>query len=175
MSLETKNWKEFVIGDYFDVCRGKRIVKDIDFISDKIDDYTYPVVTASATNNSVDGYYNKSNCPGNSIVCGGDASGFFATYQEESCWVVDSSRIFIPKKEIRKKIDKYVCFFLITIFRKEMFKFSYGRKCNPNHIMKTKIKLPQKNDLPDWNFMSKYIKDIVERERERIKNLFNKF
>lgn len=158
--ISLKNWKEFTIGDYFDVCRGKRIVKDIDFISDKIDDYTYPVVTASATNNSIDGYYNKFNCPGNSIVCGGEASGFFATYQENDCWVMDRSRIFIPKSDKNFRINKNIALFLITIFRKEMFKYSYGRSANPHHIEKTIIKLPCLDGEPDWEYMENYIKTL---------------
>ena len=59
------------------------------------------------------------------------------------------------------KINKFTAFFLITIFKKEMFKYSYGRSANPNHIENTIIKLPvtQENDI-DWEFMELFIKEI---------------
>lgn len=160
MRLEDREWIEYYIGDFFDVFRGKRIVKDVDFLREKNDEYFYPVVTAATTNNSIDGYYNKSNCPGNSIVCGGEAGGFFSTYQEEDCWVMDRSRIFKPKDNIDGIINKYIAFFLVTIFKKEMFKYSYGRSANPSHIINTIIKLPSSGDSPDWEFMEDYIKEI---------------
>lgn len=160
MKLEERQWNEFRIGDFFEVKRGKRIVKDVDFLREKTDDYTYPVVTAATTNNSIDGYYNKHNCPKNSIVCGGEAGGFFATYQEEECWVMDRSRIFTPKMCIKNKINKFTAFFLITIFKKEMFKYSYGRSANPTHIENTIVKLPVNDNDIDWEFMENYMKEI---------------
>ena len=65
MNLNKNNWKEYRIGDYFEVKRGKRIVKDVDYIEEKDDDYQFPVVTASATNNSISGYYRFHNCEEN--------------------------------------------------------------------------------------------------------------
>ncbi len=155
------DWKDFFISDYFDVKRGKRIVKDVDFSTIKDNDYIFPVITPSKSNNSVAGYYHSYNCPGNTIVCGGEASGFYSTYQEEECWVMDRSRIFIPKEKISNKINKYTSMFLITIFNKEQFKYSYGRSANPNNILNTVIKLPvDKYGNPDWNYMEEFIKRI---------------
>lgn len=161
MKLEVRKWREFKIGDYFEVKRGKRIVKNVDFFDVKTEEYRYPVVTAATLNNSIDGYFSNYNCNENTIVCGGEAGGFFATYQEEKCWVMDRSRIFLPYLDVSNKINKYTSFFLITIFKKEMFKYSYGRSANPRHIMDTVIKLPA-DELgdPDWQFMEDYIKEI---------------
>ena len=51
--------------------------------------------------------------------------------------------------------------FLITIFNKEQFKYSYGRSANPNNILNTVIKLPvDKYGNPDWNYMEEFIKRI---------------
>lgn len=159
--IDFTNWKDFSIGDLFNIKRGKRIVKNIDFFNYKVRDYIYPVVTASTLNNSIDGYYNNYNCIENTIVCGGEASGFFATYQDEKCWVMDRSRIFVPKENIKKYINKYTAIFLVTIFKKEMFKYSYGRSANPKHIANTIIKLPtDKNGNPNWNYMKNFIKNI---------------
>jgi restriction endonuclease S subunit len=154
-------WKEFRIGDYFKVVRGKRIVKNVDYLLEKYEEYYYPVITASASNNSVSGYYHSYNCEANSIVCCGEVNGFYSTYQEEKCWVLDTNRIFIPKKNTGLKLNKFIALFLITILKKEMFKFSYGRKARPDHIINTIIKLPSTKDgKPDWQFMENYIRNL---------------
>ena len=159
--LDISNWKEFKIGNYFEVRRGKRIVKNVDFFDVKNEEYRYPVVTAATSNNSIDGYFNNYNCDDNAIVCGGEAGGFYATYQEEKCWVMDRSRIFLPYSSVASKINKFTSLFLVTIFKKEMFKYSYGRSANPRHIMDTVIKLPVDNcGEPDWQFMEEYIKKL---------------
>ena len=74
---------------------------------------------------------------------------------------MDSSRIFTPSKKIYDRINKFVSLFLITIFKKEMFKYSYGRKARPSHILNTIIKLPA-DELgePNWQFMEEYIKKL---------------
>mgnify|MGYP000994644522 CR=1 FL=1 len=159
--LFINQWKEFRIGDYFKVIRGKRIVKNVDYVEKKDEEYRFPVVTASSTNNSISGYYHSFNCAANSIVSCGEVSGFFSTYQEEKCWVLDTNRIFIPKKEKGFELNKYSALFLITILKKEMFKFSYGRKARPHHIVNTIIKLPSASDgTPNWEYMETFVKKL---------------
>ncbi len=163
--IQGKKWSDFRIGDFFEVKRGKRIVKDVDYIKTLEGDYVYPVITSTTMNNSIDGYYTKYNCPENTVVCGGEASGFFATYQEEKTWVMDRSRIFTPNKSFKYEMNKNIGLFLVTIFRQERFKYSYGRSANPNHIMNTIISLPSNiNDEPDWEYMDQYISEIWDGE-----------
>lgn len=74
---------------------------------------------------------------------------------------MDRSRIFLPYSSVASKINKFTSLFLVTIFKKEMFKYSYGRSANPRHIMDTVIKLPVDNcGEPDWQFMEEYIKKL---------------
>lgn len=159
IDLNKPEYKDFLIGDLFDVKRGKRIVKDRDYSDKKTVDNIYGVVTSRTTNNSVDGYYKDFNCPANSIVCGGEACGMFATYQHEKCWVMDRSRIFTPKGEVT--INKYNAMYIITLLKKNMYKFSYGRSANPEEILKINICLPIDNDGSiDWQYMEDYIKSL---------------
>ena len=158
-SLQSKKWKRFLIKDFFDVTRGKRIVRNIDYFTDKNDEFCYSVITASVKNNSVDGFYHSYNCPENSIVCGGEASGSFSTYQADKCWVMDRARIFTPKANII--INKFIALFLCVIFDKNQYRYSYGRSANPDNIQNTAILLPvNHNDYPDWQFMEDYIKSL---------------
>lgn len=156
--LDKRNWVEFKIGDIFSVKRGKRIVRDIDYFTYKTGEYKYPVITSTTVNNGVDGYYNKSNCPKNTLVCGGEASGMFTTYQEEECWVMDRARILTPKNNIL--MNKYVGLFLATILKQNQYKYCYGRSANPDDIENLIVQLPAKNNLPDYKYMESYIRSL---------------
>jgi len=158
------NWEEFKIGDFFKVKRGKRIVRNRDYFTTLTDEYCYKVITSTKQNNGVDGYYHSFNCPANSIVCGGEAGGMFTTYQPTDCWVMDRARIFTPKNGVI--INKYIAMFLVTIFGKNQYKYSYGRTPNPDGIEATTIKLPvDKKGNPDWDYMENYIKALPYSDR----------
>jgi len=162
MNLDTTNWKEFNIGSFFTVKRGKRIVRDRDYFTTQTDEYCYNVITSTKQNNGVDGYYHSFNCPANSIVCGGEAGGMFTTYQPVECWVMDRARIFTPINGVI--VNKYVAMFLVTIFGKNQYKYSYGRTPNPDGIEATTIKLPvTSKGSPDWDYMEQYIKSLYHK------------
>jgi len=162
MKLDTSTWKEFCIGDLFTVKRGKRIVRERDYIKQKTEEYPYSVITATKQNNGTDGYYHSYNCPKNSLVCGGEVSGMFTTYQPNECWVMDSARIFIPINNAI--VNVYTAMFLATIFSQNQYKYSFGRKSNPDGIEKTIIKLPvTSKGFPDWVYMEQYIKSLHYR------------
>lgn len=56
MNLNVNEWKEFKIGDLFNVVRGSRIVKNEDYFEEPTEELKYPVITAKTTNNGIDGY-----------------------------------------------------------------------------------------------------------------------
>lgn len=63
-------------------------------------------------------------------------------------------------QKVKFEMNAYIALFLQTIINLEQFRYSYGRKFNQDRIRKTKIKLPFKNNKPDWNFMEEYIKSL---------------
>ena len=75
MEMNNITYKIFKISDLFEIKRGKRIVKNIDYFTEKIGENTFPVITAKTSDNGIDGYYDKFNCNGNVIVCAGEANG----------------------------------------------------------------------------------------------------
>lgn len=153
LNLSISNWKEFRIGEFFDVTRGKRITKQ-----DYKKNGKYSVITATTINNGVDGYYNRKNAQKNILTVGGEASGFKTFYQEDETWVMDRARICHP---LFKEFNKFNALFLIPIFEKNMNKYTYGRSANPEDIKRTIIKLPvDKKGNPDWKYMEKYIKSL---------------
>lgn len=161
-SFNTTTWEEFKISDFFDVMRGERIVKNIDYKTFKTTEYKYPVITSSKKNNGVDGYYLENNCKGNTLVCGGEASGLFTTYQANECWVMDRARIFTPNINM----NVYIALFFVTIMNKNQYKYSYGRSANPDDIKNLTLKLPVKIDKqPNWIYIENYIKSLAYADK----------
>jgi len=159
LPFNTDDWHWFMVGDFFMVKRGRRIVKDKDYFSEKTDEYCYSVITSTQQNNGVNGYYHSYNCPENSLICCGEAAGMFTTYQPKECWVMDSARILTPKKDI--SLNKYTALYLSTVLCQNQYKYSYGRSPNPDDIQETMIKLPTTPDgTPDWQYMENYIKSL---------------
>ncbi|MCL2082321.1 MAG: restriction endonuclease subunit S [Oscillospiraceae bacterium] len=164
LPLDIKEWGEFLLGDLFRIKRGNRIIKNEDYFESSDESHCYKVITASAMNNGVDGYFDRWNCSAGTLVCGGEAAGMFATYQPDRCWVLDSSRIFVPLEGV--KINVYVGMFLSAVFRKNQYRFSYGRKANPDKIEKLIVKLPVTlQGTPDWHYMEQYIKSLPYSDR----------
>lgn len=176
MDLNIQTWKEFEIERLFSIKRGDRIVKDEDYFDmAPSDDYKYRVITASATNNGVDGVYNDFNCDGNCLISCGEANGMFTTWQNEPCWVLDTARIYTPKGFT---INEITGMFLATLLSANMYRFSYGRKAKPDNMYSLGLKLPIQHNpdgtpvidadktysdegyVPDWQFMEDYIKSL---------------
>ena len=144
----------------FDVQRGKRIVRNRDYIDEMDSTNIYPVITAKTTNNGVDGYYSKYNCEGNVICSGGEATGMISFYQKDKCWVMDRSRILKPKF----LLNKFVALFIVPQLNKFNEYFGYDNSANPDDIKKLSINLPvDKSGNPNWKYMEEFIK---MRERD---------
>lgn len=162
---DINGWKEFLIGDLFNIKRGDRIIHGIDYFDKADNTYCFPVITAKTLNNGVDGYYNEKNCDGNCIISCGEASGMFTTYQETPCWAVDTVRIY-SFKDSSLKMNKYIGLFLSTILTFNMYRYSYGRKAKPDNMYPLNIKLPITEDgIPDWKYMEDYIKSLPYGDR----------
>lgn len=157
-NLNISKWKEFRLEELFEIVRGDRIVRNVDYFDTQDEIYQYPVITTTTTDNGVDGYYEKANCQGNCIISGGEANGLFTTYQETSCWVLDTARIYKPKGFT---MNKYLGLFFATELGYNMYRFSYGRKAKPSNMYSLIIKLPVNlNGKPNFEFMKNYIKSL---------------
>ena len=176
MNLNKQDWKEFKLEKLFTIRRGDRIVKDEDYFAiPPAPDYKYRVITASATNNSVDGVYNQTNCLGNCLISCGEANGMFTTWQDEPCWALDTVRIYTP---IGFTLSRNQGLYLACCLTFNMYRFSYGRKAKPDNMYSLDINLPIQHHLdgtpvidpkkefskdgyiPDWQFMENYIKSL---------------
>ena len=157
MKLDTKTWKEFVVGDYFDVYLSAGDLK-----IDECEKGEVPLISSGSANNGIVGYIDK-NGDGkaqifkrNSITVDMFCNAF---YQNQDFYAVSHGRvnILIPKFDCNLQIGLFIC----SIIQKEQFKYSYGRAVYSSEISRMVIKLPATEvGEPDWEFMKKYIKSI---------------
>lgn len=153
LSLQDCNMKDFLYSDLFRVDKGKRFV-----VSKQCEKGDCPFVSASAKNNGVSNWLNiEPNHSENTITVNYDGSIGEAFYQPRPYWALDSVNVLYPKFEL----NVYIAMFLITMIKKEKYRFNYGRKWHSERMEKSKIRLPvDENGDPDWKFMENFIKGL---------------
>ena len=162
LQLDIKNWKEFKVGDFFDIHPTKFIegVSAGDCV-----DYGAPLVVNSAENNGIAGLCDiLPTEEGNIITFSDTTDGNTFFYQPKPFIGFAYIQGMYPKT---RKWSKEELLFLSTIM---MFdskgKYSYGRKMRRDIILEIKIKLPvDKTGNPDWQFMKNYIKSLPYGDR----------
>lgn len=162
LQLDIKNWKEFKVGDFFDIHPTKFIegVSAGDCV-----DYGAPLVVNSAENNGIAGLCDiLPTEEGNIITFSDTTDGNTFFYQPKPFIGFAHIQGMYPKT---RKWSKEELLFLSTIM---MFdskgKYSYGRKMRRDIILEIKIKLPvDKTGNPDWQFMKNYIKSLPYGDR----------
>ena len=157
MELNVQDWKEFKVGELFEVKLAKGDIK-----LDDVEPGNIPLVSSGETNNGIIGYVN-SNGDGKSEVFTGnkitvDMFGS-AYYQENDFFAVSHGRVnvLVPKFELTKNIG----LFIATAIQQERYKYSYGRAVYSDVAANIIVKLPTKEDgTPDWQFMEDYIRSL---------------
>ena len=148
--IEINEWKNFMLGELFDIEKGKRLTK-ADMIEGN-DNF----LGAIDSNNGVRQKISAEKLwAANCITVNYNGSVGEAFYQSEPFWASDDVNVLYPKGW---NLNKYIGLFIATIIKAERPKYNYGRKWTKSIMEKTVIKLPAKNDEPDWKFMENYIK-----------------
>jgi len=154
MSLKDNKWGYFNYPELFEIKKGQRII-NCDIKPGKT-----PFIRPLKHSNGYSARIRISpNHQGNTITVNYDSEGGVgeAFYQPIPYFAIDSVNVFYPKF----KLDIYIAMFLITLIRRERFRYSYGRKWHLGRMNISKIKLPVTDDgKPDWKFMRDYIKSL---------------
>ncbi|HLD30799.1 MAG TPA: restriction endonuclease subunit S [Patescibacteria group bacterium] len=156
LKLEIDKWKEFEIKDIFKLEKCK--CSNATELLEDGDDIFY--TGAKKDNNGImrKVEYDKDLASkGNCVVFIGDGQGSigYSLYQPKD--FIGSTTLTCG---YNKSLNSYVGMFLVTILDQERFKYSFGRKYGKSQLEKNKIKLPTKNNQPDWEFMENYIKTL---------------
>ncbi|OGI60808.1 hypothetical protein A2641_02430 [Candidatus Nomurabacteria bacterium RIFCSPHIGHO2_01_FULL_37_25] len=152
IDLNMKDWDYFNLEDLFEITGSKTtpLLELKEYGNRK-----YPFVTTQATNNGIEGFYDYYTEQGNVLVIDSAVIGY-CSYQPFDFSASDHVEKLIPKFEM----DKYTGLFLTTILNKEQYRYNYGRKASQSRLKQRIIKLPSKNNNPDWNFMRDFIKSL---------------
>ena len=162
MKLDVDNWKEFMLGNLFDkMYKAEAHVKaEFDF-QDLPSEKTIRFISRTELNNGCDCYVLNDGITGieeGNAIAIGDTT---ATCSFQSEPFVCGDHMVICRASW---INLYTAIFIITILKKEKYKYSYGRAFKMDLISSTIVKLPAtKEDTPDWKFMEDYIKSLKHK------------
>lgn len=158
--LSIESWKEFCIGDLFDVKKGKRLTSD-----DQIDG-DIPYIGAIDSNNGLANRIGQAAIhAGNTISLSYNGSVGEAFYQPEPFWATDDVNVLYFRPGNGITFNKYIALFICTVLRQEKYRYSYGRKWVLESMRETIIKLPARDGKPDWEYMENYIKSLPYGDR----------
>jgi hypothetical protein len=150
--LNYQKWKKFRIEDYF-LIKGTKTTPLLE-----LEEYgkgKYPYVTTQATNNGIEDFYDYYTEDGNVITFDSAVIGYCA-YQPLPFSASDHVEKLIPKFEM----NKYVALFLVTVLNREQYRYNYGRKACQNRMRDIFVKLPAKNNQPDWKYIENFVKSL---------------
>lgn len=148
-------WKNFKYDELFTLARGNGGT----IASAKRIDGTNEFITASAENNGLSLYTGKPTTEkANTITVANDGSVGEAFYHSQA-YLANSAVTVLELKN--HTLTPAIAMFLITLIKKEQFKFNYGRKWGLARMVNSIIRLPVKEDqTPDWELMENYINSL---------------
>lgn len=159
-SLEIEKWKEFCLGDYFEIKKGKRLTADAQA------EGCTPYIGAIDSNNGIANYIGQSAIhDGNTISLSYNGSVGEGFYQPVPFWATDDVNVLYFREENGVPFNKYIALFICAVLRQEKYRYSYGRKWVLESMKSTIIKLPEKEGKPDWLFMENYMKALPYGDR----------
>lgn len=164
---DTSEWKSFSMRELFDANNtGNILARDI------IDGSgTTPYVTASSINNGVVAHIDASMyslIKGNCILVGGKT--FTLTYQANDFVSNDSHNFEIHIKDYDIGMLEYL--YLISVIRSAFSnKYYWGDAVTKDKLLNEKILLPTINNIPNWEYMKQYMKNILDKEKGKLELL----
>jgi len=159
LPFSVEGWKEFRIGDLFELERCKNSSS-----SDLLDGDDCYYLGAKKNDNGVMRRVKREVhliTKGNCIVFIGNGQGSvgFTNYMNQD--FIGTADLTVGHS---KHLNKFIGMFLVTLLDLERPKYSFGRKWSAR-IADTTIRLPAKNDAPDWAYMESCIKALPYSDR----------
>lgn len=161
MNLDICNWKPFLLGSLIgeeDIYKAKACAKIDLTVSTEKRETLIPFVSRTEDNNSVDCYVESDEIQsielGNAITVGDTTSTI--SYQPNRFATGDHIIV------IRAKwLNAYTGLFIVSLLRRERYRYSYGRAYLMDALKQTKLLLPPLSDEePDWKWIEAYIKTL---------------
>ncbi|MFV8805893.1 restriction endonuclease subunit S [Aerococcus urinaeequi] len=162
------NWKEFVIGDTFELSNSTSYHKSD--VIETADENKIPYITRTSLNNGIEMHVKKDKSfninSGNQIVFGAENADFF--YQEHP-FITGNKMYLLNHAEMNKPIGLFLVNALQNAIRGSGFGFSLGMTAT--RLSNRKVLLPAlDNNDPDWDCMEKIGEELYQTKNEYIKN-----
>lgn len=162
-SLNTENWKEFRVGNLFEIkpTKAYRYTN-----AELLNDGFTPVVVNSSYNNGIGGYSSYAATEkGNMITFSDTVDANTIFYQAADFIGYPHVQGLYPHGEYKKYWTENRLKFFATILRKAALTkgFDYGNKFRRDIAVDIVVKLPVDNsNQPDWSYMDKYINRLEQ-------------
>lgn len=162
--LNIDSWQEFRLDDLFsEINKAEAHVKgDLEFVESPGAN-TIKFISRTEMNNGCDCYLPNNGISGiengNAITIGDTTATCFYQKDEFVC----GDHIVVCRAEW---LNLYTGLFLVSLLKREKYKYNYGRAFKMDLISNTKVKLPTKSDgTPDFNYMEHYMKSLPYGDR----------
>lgn len=162
--IDTTYWKEFRVGDLFPIIKKPKVYHTREVVEDISG---IPYIVRSKFNNGV-----KYRIKPDGLVCspkgvisfGAENAAFF--YQPEE-WCGGRDIYYIDTRNIQP----YACMFLASCLSRITENYTYSFGLFPDLLKREKIKLPAKDEVPDWPYMEEYMRRIEQRVHNSVSAL----
>lgn len=160
--IDTSEWKEFRIGDYFKVEYGRFHAKD------ELGTGTVNYITTSGFNNGITNTCEEATHQGNCITVASDGAMGASFYQEEAFTTSNIVSTLTPLPHT--PLNKYNALFLCAIIFGKRAEFGWlGFKMSVDRVRNLRVKLPSTpNGDPDWAYMESYTASLETKVAESL-------
>ena len=160
--IDTSEWKEFRIGDYFKVEYGRFHAKD------ELGTGTVNYITTSGFNNGITNTCEEATHQGNCITVASDGAMGASFYQEEAFTTSNIVSTLTPLPHT--PLNKYNALFLCAIIFGKRAEFGWlGFKMSVDRVRNLRVKLPSTpNGDPDWAYMESYMANLETKVAESL-------
>ena len=169
--VDRLNWKEFFVGDLFDIHPTKAYkITNKDLL---VENGENPVVVNSAYNNGIGGYTNLDATEKGNTITFSDTTTADAIFYQESCFVGYPHVQGLYPKCYGDKWSKYSLLFFLAVFKKASFvqNFDYANKFTRDLAKNIIVSLPSDSaGNPDFAYMEEYMKDVFEKTKYKLLN-----
>lgn len=169
--IDTSAWKEFRVGDLFDIHPTKAYKLTN---AQLLDDGDYPVIANSAYNNGIGGYSTKEPTEKGNMVTFSDTVDANTIFYQPNDFVGYPHVQGLYPLIYEDKWNEYTYSFFVSVFKGSAISkgFDYGNKFRRDIAVDLIIKLPAKPDgEPDWDYMESYMKAVMEESEKSLENL----
>lgn len=158
--LDEVEWEDYFIESLFQIKPGKRLTKK------EFTKGSKPFIGSSDHNNGVTNFVDNRNSSEDFNVLGVNYNGSVAEnfYHPYKALFSDD----VKRLSLKINGNKYMYLFIKNMILKQKEKYQYGYKFNSTRMKRQIIKLPTKNNQPDYDFMEQYMKRKENEVLERI-------